>query len=141
MKILFYSEKCEWSKDIKNKLTQSDCQNEFQLINVDIIKVPDKIKVVPTIIDSDYKDLLEGKKAFEYLFNKKYFNISTNNLLLWKDKIIPKPEIEEDSLAKKETDDILESQMIEEQHQEPEPPKKQIKLKTQSLLMLKGRSS
>ena len=71
----------------------SEFSNEFKFINVDNNKVPDRIKVVPTIIDSEYKDLLEGKKAFEYLYNKKYFNIPTNNLLLWKDKIIPKPEI------------------------------------------------
>ena len=43
------------------------------------------INVVPTIIDSDYKDVLKGKKAFEYLKNKEYFDNPTNNVLTWKD--------------------------------------------------------
>ena len=58
-----------------------------------------KVKVVPTIIDSDYKEILEGKKAFEYLHNKKYFNYPTNNILSWKEKEVPNPKIKEDKLA------------------------------------------
>mgnify|MGYP001380440454 CR=1 FL=1 len=141
MKVLFYSKNCKFSKEIIEKLNESEYSKEFRFINVDTNKVPDKIKVVPTIIDSEYKNLLEGKKAFEYLFNKKYFNISTNNLLLWKDKVIPKPDIAEDKLAKKE-EDILESQKIlEKQENDEDNPKKQIKLKKNSLLLLKGRSN
>ena len=141
MKVLFYSKNCKFSKEIIEKLNESEYSKEFRFINVDTNKVPDKIKVVPTIIDSEYKNLLEGKKAFEYLFNKKYFNISTNNLLMWKDKVIPKPDIVEDKLAKKE-EDILESQKIlEKQENDEDNPKKQIKLKKNSLLLLKGRSN
>lgn len=141
MKVLFYSKNCKFSKEIIEKLNESEYSKEFRFINVDTNKVPDKIKVVPTIIDSEYKNLLEGKKAFEYLFNKKYFNISTNNLLMWKDKVIPKPDIVEDKLAKKE-EDILESQKIlEKQEKDEDNPKKQIKLKKNSLLLLKGRSN
>ena len=119
MKVLFYSKNCKFSKEIIEKLNESEYSKEFRFINVDTNKVPDKIKVVPTIIDSEYKNLLEGKKAFEYLFNKKYFNISTNNLLMWKDKVIPKPDIVEDKLAKKE-EDILESQKILEKQEKDE---------------------
>ena len=114
MKVLFFSNKCKFSSELITQLKDSEFSKDFKFINVDNSKVPDKIKVVPTIIDSEYKDLLEGKKAFEYLYNKKYFNIPTNNLLLWKDKIIPKPEIAEDKLAKKENDDLLNSQGFQE---------------------------
>lgn len=146
MKVLFYSNNCKFSKEIIEKLNESEFAKEFKFINVDNNQVPNKIKVVPTIIDSDYKSLLEGKKAFEYLFNKKYFNVSTNNLLLWKDKIIPKPDITEDKLAKKEEEDILDSQKIEinnheDEDKSTEPPKKQIVLKKNNLLLLKGRSN
>ena len=146
MKVLFYSNSCKFSKEIIEKLNESEYSKEFKFINVDNNQVPNKIKVVPTIIDSEYKSLLEGKKAFEYLFNKKYFNISTNNLLLWKDKIIPNPEITEDKLAKKEQEDILDSQKIDVDNNEgediqSEPPKKQIVLKKKNLLLLKGRSN
>ena len=113
MKILFYSNKCKFCIEIISKLKESDVYHSFKLINIDETKVPSKIKVVPTIIDSEIKDLLEGKKAFEYLYNNKYFNIPTNNFLLWKDKSIPKPDIKEDSLAKNESLDLLDSQKID----------------------------
>ena len=146
MKVLFFSNKCKFSSEIITQLKDSEFSNEFKFINVDNNKVPDRIKVVPTIIDSEYKDLLEGKKAFEYLYNKKYFNIPTNNLLLWKDKIIPKPEIKEDKFAKREKDDLIESQgfqdnKIEENKKVEEPIKKQVKISKKSLFLLKGRSN
>ena len=146
MKVLFFSNKCKFCSEIITQLKDSEFSNEFKFINVDNNKVPDRIKVVPTIIDSEYKDLLEGKKAFEYLYNKKYFNIPTNNLLLWKDKIIPKPEIKEDKFAKKEKDDLIESQgfqenKIEENKKVEAPIKKQVKISKKSLFLLKGRSN
>lgn len=146
MKVLFFSNKCKFCSEIITQLKDSEFSNEFKFINVDNNKVPDRIKVVPTIIDSEYKDLLEGKKAFEYLYNKKYFNIPTNNLLLWKDKIIPKPEIKEDKFAKREKDDLIESQgfqdnKIEENKKVEEPIKKQVKISKKSLFLLKGRSN
>ena len=99
MKILFYSERCKFSSELISKLKDTNFSKEFQHINIDKNQVPSQIKVVPTIIDSEYKDLLEGKKAFEYIFNKKYFDNPTNNLLLWKDKDVPNPNIKEDKLA------------------------------------------
>ena len=141
MKVLFYSDQCKFCNDIIKQLKESDFYNQFNLINVDKNKVPEKIKIVPTIIDSNYKDLLEGKKAFEYLYNNKYFNISTNNLLLWKDKEIAKPEIEENTLAFKK--DIL-----QESYQDTEKPdnipiekykKNKPKISTNSLIKLKLR--
>ena len=100
MKILFYSTKCNFSSEIIKQIKDSVFVDEFKFINIDSEQIPSMIKVVPTIFDENYKDLLEGKKAFEYLFDKKYFNISTNNIHLWKDKMLPKPDIIEDTLAK-----------------------------------------
>lgn len=100
MKILFYSTKCNFSSEIIKQIKDSKFVDEFKFINIDSEQIPSMIKVVPTIFDENYKDLLEGKKAFEYLFDKKYFNISTNNIHLWKDKMLPKPDIIEDTFAK-----------------------------------------
>jgi hypothetical protein len=145
MKVLFFSNKCKFCSDLITHLKESEFYSEFKLINIDNNIVPDRIKVVPTIIDSEYKELLEGKKAFEYLYNKKYFNIPTNNLLLWKDKLIPIPEITEDKLAKKENDDLLDSlefqdNKLEKNKKVDEPVKKQIKIAQNTLFLLKGRS-
>ncbi len=148
MKVLFYSDRCKFSKEIILKLKESKFSNEFKLINIDNSKVPSKIKVVPTIIDPEYKDILEGKKAFEYLFNKKYFDNPTNNFYLWKDKNIPRPSIEEDKLAIRQNEDLLESQKItiennlENKKEEPKnEPKKKIKISKRNLLLIRGRSS
>ena len=147
MKILFYSNKCKFCKEIISKLKETDSYNSFNLVNIDETKVPSKIKVVPTIIDPEIKNLLEGKKAFEYLYNKKYFNIPTNNFLTWKDKIIPKPVIEEDKLAKNEEIDILDSQKIDtiiqnnKEKEEINPPeKKQVIISRNNLFMIRGRN-
>ena len=145
MKILFYSNKCKFCIEIISKLKESEVYDSFKLINIDDTKVPSKIKVVPTIIDSEIKDLLEGKKAFEYLYNNKYFNIPTNNFLLWKDKSIPKPDIKEDSLAKNESLDLLDSQKIyitqmEKNKEEVVVEKKKVRITRNNLFMIRGRN-
>ena len=145
MKVLFYSEKCKFSKEIIKQIEDSKFSNEFKFLNIDKNETPEMIKVVPTIIDTNYKDLLEGKKAFEYLFNKKYFNIPTNNIHMWQDKIIPKPEIKEDKLAKS-NDEIL-NETIESKNQvepkkevAPPPPKKKVVLSKRNLLLIRGKN-
>jgi len=142
MKVLFYSEKCNFSKEIIIQLKETEAYKEFTLINIDENKVPNKIKVVPTIVDSEIKNLLEGKKAFEYLFNKKYFNIPTNNIHLWKDKVLPIPDIIEDNLAKNDHDNIFESQKISDNNEiKPdivEPVKKRINISKNSIFRLRG---
>ena len=57
--------------------------------------------------------------------------------------VIPKPEIIEDKLAKKENDDLIESQKFDEDEikVEEQPVKKQIKISRNNLFLLKGRSS
>tara|TARA_B100000161_G_C33536377_1_gene408535 strand:- start:824 stop:1294 length:471 start_codon:yes stop_codon:yes gene_type:complete len=155
MKILFYSERCKFSSELIKKLKETNFSKEFQLIDIDNNQVPSKIKVVPTIIDPEYKDLLEGKKAFEYIFNKKYFDNPTNNLYLWKDKIVPKPDIKEDKLANntssyastqsKESNDHSKYFSLNEKNNDikedstPTPPKKQIRISNRSLLRIKSR--
>jgi len=144
MKVLFYSEKCKFSKEIIKQIEESKFATEFKFLNVDTNETPEMIKLVPTIIDTNYKDLLEGKKAFEYLYNKKYFNISTNNIHLWQDKVLPKPEIKENMLAKN-NDEIL-NETIEEKKEEEtivedkKPEKKKILLSRKNLLLIKGRN-
>ena len=152
MKVIFYSEKCKFCNEIIKQLKNSKFYSEFKLLNIDTAKVPEKIKVVPTIIDVNYKDLLEGKKAFEYLYNKKYFNIPTNNIHLWQDKIIPNPEIEDDILAKKNDDELNEilnepdvtKESDELKNDKPEKkeniPKKKKVLSRRNLLFIKGRN-
>lgn len=100
MKILFYSNKCEYSKKILLYLEKNNIKDEFKLINVDNQKLPPEIKIVPTIIDSYINEILEGKKAFEYLSNIKYFNNPTNNID-YISKLPDNPKIEEDKLAQR----------------------------------------
>tara|TARA_A100001015_G_C14674221_1_gene588093 strand:+ start:294 stop:737 length:444 start_codon:yes stop_codon:yes gene_type:complete len=146
MKVLFYSKSCNFSNELINKLKDTNFTNEFKLINVDVTTIPDKIKVVPTIIDPEYKDLLEGKKAFEYIFNKKYFDNPTNNLLFWKDKNVPKLDIKEDNFAKETSKaiDNVYSEFKTETTQLTEPvvekqEQKKIRINRSNLLKIKGR--
>ena len=140
MKVLFYSKKCKFSNQIINKINESKFSSEFKMINIDNNdQVPEQIKVVPTIIDPEFKDLLEGKKAFDYLNNKKYFDNSTNNFHLWKDKEIPIPKIDEDKFANQD-EDILEIQNIKNINEIKENNvnnKKKIIIKNSSLLRMK----
>lgn len=132
MKVLFYSEHCKFSKEIIKQMKENNFDKEFKMINIDSNPVPSQIKVVPTLIDPNYKNLLVGKEAFEYLFNKKYFNIKTNNIHLWKDKCIPNPEIKEDKLAKNLND--IPNEIISEQKNN-----QKVILSKKNLLLLKGR--
>jgi len=100
MKILFYSNKCEYSKKILLYLEKSNSIDQFKLICVDNQKLPSDIKIVPTIIDMNLNEVMEGKKAFEYLQNIKYFNNPTNNIENAA-KLPENPKIEEDKLAPK----------------------------------------
>jgi len=137
-----HGEKYNYSKEIIIQIKETEAYKEFTLINIDENKVPNKIKVVPTIVDSEIKNLLEGKKAFEYLYNKKYFNIPTNNIHLWKDKVLPIPDIIEDNLAKNDHDNIFESQKISDNNEiKPdivEPVKKRINISKNSIFRLRG---
>ena len=61
-------------------------------------RIPKHITIVPTVIDITIEAPMEGKKAFEYVINKKYFNHPTNNIEYTKNGV-PIPTIEEDMKA------------------------------------------
>ena len=106
MKVVFYSDQCEYSRKLLAYLDKHNIRSIFNLINVDYTTPPKEIDMVPTIIDSELNKPLKGKKAFEYLLNLKYFNNPTNNIELVKD--ITNPEIKEDELALQSNTDNLE---------------------------------
>jgi hypothetical protein len=97
MKVVFYSDKCEYSKKLLAYLDKHNIRSNFRLICIDNNEVPKEIDIVPTIVDSQLTLPLKGKKAFEYLLNLRYFNNPTNNIELVKD--ITNPDIKEDELA------------------------------------------
>ena len=106
MKVIFYSSKCEHCNKLISYLDKYNIKNQFKLINIDKLdKIPKDIDIVPTIIDSNINQPLKGKKAFDYINNLKYFNNSTNNYTI---ESPPKPIIQEDDKANKESNNHLE---------------------------------
>jgi len=98
MKVLFYSNHCEYSKKFLAYLEKHSIENLFKLICIDENTPPKEIDMVPTVIDSELNQPLKGKKAFEYLINLKYFNNPTNNIEIVQN--IPKnPDIPVDDKA------------------------------------------
>ena len=99
MRILFYSEKCNFCLKLLEYIDTNNLIEYFKMICIDKTNnIPKNIKLVPTIIDTTIEAPLEGKKAFEYVINQKYFNHPTNNVEYTKNGV-PKPTVEEDSKA------------------------------------------
>lgn len=99
MIVLFYSNQCNSCQKLMDYLTNNNILDFFKLINVDNLQsIPENITVVPTIIDTTIESAFEGKKAFEFIMNQKYFNRPTNNVDYWINGL-PKPTIEEDKKA------------------------------------------
>jgi hypothetical protein len=98
MKVVFYSEQCDYCKKLLVYLEKYNIRPLFKLINIDKTQAPKEIDIVPTIIDTELNQPLRGKKAFEYLLNVKYFNNPTNNIEYIKE-LPPNPEIPEDEKA------------------------------------------
>ena len=98
MKVLFYSNNCKFCSELVNKINESNI-NDLKMVCIDENNSFENIKIVPTIIDSDYNEILEGKKAFDYINNKKFFDFPTSNILIWQEKEIPDPKIKNDKLA------------------------------------------
>jgi hypothetical protein len=98
MKIIFYSEQCEYSKKLIAYLDKNNIKNIFKLVNIDNIEAPKEIDIVPYIIDTELNQPMKGKKAFEYLLNLKYFNNPTNNIE-YINQLPPNPNIPEDEKA------------------------------------------
>jgi hypothetical protein len=100
MILLFYSEQCILSNKLLEYLNKNNLNEYFKMINIDKINnIPTNITIVPTIIDITIEAPIEGKKAFEYVINQKYFNRPTNNIDYWINNNIPKPAIDEDTKA------------------------------------------
>ena len=100
MIILFHSNECSFCIKLLEYINNNNLNDFFKFINIDTITViPENITIVPTIIDPSIEAPLEGKKAFEYVVNHKYFNHPTNNINFWIKTPPPKPTIEEDKKA------------------------------------------
>jgi glutaredoxin-related protein len=100
MIILFHSEECKFCVKLLEYINTNNLKDFFKFIDIDNLNtIPENIKLVPTIIDSNIEAPLEGKKAFEYVVNHKYFNHPTNNVDFWVNSPLPKPQIDEDTKA------------------------------------------
>ena len=102
MKVIFYSDKCQYCNNMMTYLDKHNIKPMFKLINIDNIDPPKEIDIVPTIVDTELIRPLTGKKAFEYLLNIKYFNNPTNNIDYIKDLPV-NPIIPEDDKALNDT--------------------------------------
>jgi hypothetical protein len=100
MRVIFYSEQCEYSKKLLAYIEKNNIKNIFKLVNIDTTEVSDEIDIVPTIFDTELNQPMKGKKAFEYLLNLKFFNNPTNNIEYIKE-LPPNPNIPEDDKAVK----------------------------------------
>jgi hypothetical protein len=98
MKVIFYSDKCQYCNNMIVYLDKHNIKSIFKLVNIDIMEYPKEIDIVPTIVDTEIMQPLKGKKAFEYLLNIKYFNNPTNNIDYIKD-LPDNPVIPEDDKA------------------------------------------
>ena len=100
MKIFFYSNDCLKCKKLWKIMKERDMAKKYKTVCVDNNKnIPDNIKEVPTIIDSELADILVGDKAFDYISSLKYFNFPSNNFNNWNNRLVPKPKIVEDKKA------------------------------------------
>lgn len=100
MIILFHSEECKFCIKLIEYINKNNLNEFFKFINIDNLdKIPENIEIVPTLIDQNIGAPLEGKDAFQYVVNHKFFNHPTNNIDFWVSNPIPKPQIEEDKKA------------------------------------------
>ena len=107
MKVIFYSDKCQYCSNMITYLDKHNIKSMFKLVNIDNIDPPKEIDIVPTIVDTELIQPLKGKKAFEYLLNIKYFNNPTNNIDYIKD-LPDNPLIPIDDKANNDTTQNLE---------------------------------
>ena len=100
MKIFFYSNNCIKCKKLWKIMKQKNLSEKYKTVCIDNNSdLPDNIKEVPTIIDSELADILVGDQAFDYISSLQYFNFPSNNFNNWHNRIVPKPKITEDKKA------------------------------------------
>jgi hypothetical protein len=112
MRIVFYSNHCEYCKKLLLYLEKYNIKSLFKLINIDDTPAPPGIDCVPSIIDTELIQPLKGKAVFEYLLNLKYFNNPTNNIEYIKE-LPANPIIIEDDKALKDNNNNLEIKSTE----------------------------
>jgi hypothetical protein len=79
--IVFYSTLCSYSNEVVGIIKDSNLEKELMLINIDDnqIKLPDFIKVVPTIYLTKDKTLIIDEEIITWIENKKkVFSSSVN---------------------------------------------------------------
>lgn len=69
--LLFYSNYCEFSKEVLTFLTKKNVRNIFLLVCIDTgkYKVPPIITSVPTILTADYKSIICENDIYKYIEN------------------------------------------------------------------------
>ena len=98
MRVVFYSNKCQHCLKLVTLMKNMDMVQHFNFICVDNNNnIPNNIKKVPTLIVPDLNRPIEGKKAFEWVKNNKYFYRNTNNI--YDAKHITNPNIKEDNFV------------------------------------------
>src|SRR5690606_31326418 len=80
--ILFYSQKCPYSQELIKLLNNENLLNMFQLFCVDnnINKIPQQIKVVPTLIVSNIPKPLPSNEAFEWVKKMRFIRNQNNSM-------------------------------------------------------------
>ena len=89
--VLFYSNKCKYSKQLIELLSDNDLIESYNLICIDnnTEKYP-YIQRVPTLLVDDVKKPLVGVNAFNWINAKTNFNKNTNNINLNPNKNLDK---------------------------------------------------
>ena len=78
--LLFYSNLCNYSQEVYNKITKFNIKDKFYLINISSnkYKIPSNIKLVPTILLNDKQTILTGNELNNFidkLYNKNKITI------------------------------------------------------------------
>ena len=89
--VLFYSNKCKYSKQLIELLSDNDLIESYNLICIDnnTEKYP-YVQRVPTLLVDDVKKPLVGVNAFNWINAKTNFNKNTNNINLNPNKNLDK---------------------------------------------------
>ena len=82
--LLFYSNLCNYSQEVYNKITKFNIKDKFYLINISSnkYKIPSNIKSVPTILLNDKKTILIGNELNNFidkLYNENKITIESSS--------------------------------------------------------------